>query len=82
MPVSELLSRGLELMVQGMGTVFLFLAVLVFAVGRMSHFVQLYEKRHPTTEPASASMPVVSSGSDGELLAVISAAIHRYRTKS
>jgi oxaloacetate decarboxylase (Na+ extruding) subunit gamma len=78
MPMSELLSKGLELMILGMGTVFVFLAVLVFAVTKMSEFIQAYEKNNPQPQSAPAVKPV-AAGSDH--IAAISAAIHQYRSK-
>ncbi len=44
MPISELLSKGLELMLLGMGTVFVFLAVLVFAVTKLHEAIFIKTK--------------------------------------
>ncbi|MGE0623142.1 MAG: OadG family protein [Pseudomonadales bacterium] len=61
--------QGLELMVAGMGTVFVFLTVLVFATSGMSALVRRFVPA-PTTE---------ESGVSEEEVAAITAAIHRHR---
>ncbi len=81
METSSLMSEGLELMAAGMGFVFVFLTLLVFATGWMSKLVTRYAPdpapkiRAPRTEP---SAPV---DDQQQLLAVISAAIHQYRAR-
>ncbi len=79
----DLLSRGLELMVFGMGTVLIFLSLLVLATGVMSRLIQRY---FPDPEPEPAAVSSVPQGirpadEDQQLLAVISAAVHRYRSR-
>jgi oxaloacetate decarboxylase (Na+ extruding) subunit gamma len=78
MPISELISKGLELMVLGMGTVFVFLAVLVFTVTKMSELVQKYEKNLP--QPEAEPDPAAATTNNNHI-AAISAAIHQYRSK-
>ncbi|MBF0622409.1 MAG: OadG family protein [Magnetococcales bacterium] len=83
MEVSELLLQGVRLMVLGMGTVFVFLAVLVVAVKQSSRLVQWYERNYVPVEQAPAQPQVAtppSATTDDTLLAVISSAIHRYRS--
>ncbi len=58
MPIAELMSKGLELMFLGMGTVFVFLAVLVFSVTKMSEFVQKFEKSQPQPQTAKPTVAV------------------------
>ena len=68
----DLLEQGLELMLAGMGTVFVFLTALVFATTVMSALVRRFE-------------PVATTDSDGpteEEVAAITAAITLHRTKS
>jgi oxaloacetate decarboxylase (Na+ extruding) subunit gamma len=77
MPIAELMSKGLELMFLGMGTVFVFLAVLVFSVTKMSEFAQKFEKSQP--QPATPKPTVVATNNDH--IAAISAAVHQYRSK-
>ncbi|MBF0455651.1 MAG: OadG family protein [Magnetococcales bacterium] len=76
MSITELISKGLELMVLGMGTVFVFLAVLVFTVTKMSELIQNYEKNLPQPEPKPSRGAVTSS----DPIAAIAAAVHRYRS--
>ena len=63
---THLLDQGLELMLAGMGTVFVFLTLLVFATRLMSRIVLRFDKRS-------------SADVTDEELAVISAAIARHR---
>ncbi|MGN7611359.1 OadG family protein [Magnetococcales bacterium HHB-1] len=78
MPLQDALFKGLNLLILGMGTVYLFLAVLVISVGWMSRFSQWIGKKFPTeTEPA----PSPRLTTDNDILAVISAAVHRYRQR-
>mgnify|MGYP001547145007 CR=1 FL=1 len=79
----DIVSQGIELMVFGMGTVVLFLALLVVATTAMSRVLLRY---FPEPEP-EAAVPVTGSavklssqpGDDPQLVAVISAAIQRHR---
>lgn len=75
----EMLISGGELMVIGMGIVFLFLAMLVFAVNSMSKIIARYIDS-PTTTPAATfgSAPAQSAISPSEI-AAITAAVHQYR---
>ena len=80
MPFVDLMLVGLKLMLLGMGIVFGFLIVLVFALKGMS---MLANWLAPETEaPAVAGIrPAVPTGlaHDEELVAVISAAVTRFR---
>ncbi len=77
MAVTELLLSGLNLMLLGMGIVFSFLTVLVLAMSGMSWLAQRLEVTESVTAPTSSR---ADSGSD-ELVAVVTAAINRYRAK-
>ena len=67
---SDLMAQGLELMLAGMGTVFVFLTALVGATLLMSRLVGLLHK------------PAVSSlDADAEEIAVITAAIAEHRRR-
>jgi oxaloacetate decarboxylase gamma subunit len=70
----NLIQQGLELMLYGMGTVVIFLTLLVFVTGLMSSIVQRYLPAAPEPE---APVPVA----DTTLVAVISAAIHKHRSR-
>ncbi|MEW8028025.1 MAG: OadG family protein [Candidatus Thiodiazotropha sp.] len=80
MPTTDLLMSGVNLMVIGMGIVFTFLLLLVFAMKGMSKFAMFVNERHGTPERVS-SQPVIKGqeGMRGDLVAVITAAISSYR---
>lgn len=73
--VTDLLIQGVELMVLGMGIVFTFLTVLVFTLRGMS----LLAERLDDTPPGSATPEPINISDDRQLVAVISAAVARYR---
>lgn len=77
MAVSDLLLQGVNLMFLGMGIVFTFLAILVIALNGMSRLASSLSgpEVHATATPVGADV------GDSELIAVISAAINRYRSK-
>ncbi|WP_027147222.1 MULTISPECIES: OadG family protein [Methylobacter] len=70
--MTELMTSGIELMMVGMGLVFLFLAMLVLAINLMSALVQRY---FPDAPPAGGK------GMDAGVIAAIAAAVHQYRTR-
>ena len=73
----DIVGQGVELMLYGMGTVVVFLALLVVATTAMSAFVGRY---FPEAEKAAvAAGKSVSAPADNELVAVISAAVHQHR---
>ena len=84
MSVVESLLMGAEIMLLGMGTVFAFLIVLVFTLKGMSAIAQRLGEAQPaeSTQAASAAPNTqdIDSDHDPRLVAVISAAIARYRT--
>ena len=81
MAVADLLMEGVILMVLGMGSVFVFLVSLVLAMYGMSRLAHWLSPEELIIETPSfpASAPRVET--DGELVAVISSAISRYRTE-
>jgi oxaloacetate decarboxylase gamma subunit len=82
MPITDLLMSGVNLMLIGMGIVFTFLLLLVFAMKGMSTFAMHLNERYGVAEQTS-SQPVIKGhgqdGTRGDLVAVISAAISSYR---
>lgn len=80
----ELLQDGLALMALGMGFVFVFLTVLVISVTLMSKLIGRFQPipiaatESQNTRKSAASSTQSSAQSD-EVVAVISAAVHRYR---
>lgn len=80
--MDSLISEGLSLMVYGMGFVFVFLTVLVGMTMTMSKLVVKFAPE-PVAAPKRAKRataePVVQANND-ELVAVITAAVHKYRS--
>jgi oxaloacetate decarboxylase gamma subunit len=74
-----LLSQGVELMVYGMGTVVLFLTLLVFATRLMSRIVGRYFSEAEPASAAAPTTPAPRSSAAPEVVAAISAALHRHR---
>lgn len=83
MPISDMLMSGVSLMFTGMGIVFIFLLVLVFAMKGMSQLAMFLSERQGSTEtltyPSAGAMQG-QANVRGDLIAVISAAVSRYRT--
>ena len=73
---SSLLSQGLELMLAGMGTVFLFLTLLVGAMNVLARVAQRFSP-DPVTAPVAPARP--AGGPSEEEVAAISAAIAVHR---
>lgn len=83
MTPSELLLEGVELMLFGMGFVFVFLVLLVLAIRVMSRLIELFAPHTPAPATSSAAPSIKSAGSapDAELLAAIQSAIHQHRAR-
>ena len=79
----DIVSAGLELMLFGMGTVIVFLTLLVVSTSVMSRIVSRYFAEPQVAEqaPAGRSRSTVKAVDDPQLIAVISAAVRRYRDK-
>lgn len=75
MPLANLLTTGVELMLLGMGIVFGFLILLVLVVKAMSWFAA----RVAGSDIQPSHMPARPAGVDDTTIAVISAAVGRYR---
>ena len=73
MQVESLLGQGLDLMLIGMGTVFVFLTLLVFATKAMSAVAQ-------RLQPVSAVAPPQQE-QDKQVVAAIAGAIAQHRKK-
>ena len=69
--MSDLMSQGLDLALYGMGTVFFFLTLLIFATMAMSALLRSTEVQPIEQESGSEQ--------DRRVLAAITAAIQRYR---
>ena len=80
----DLVNEGLSLMMFGMGFVFIFLTILVFATGLMSKIVPVLapEQAAPAPKRPSAPAPGTSDpAADPVLLAVISDAVRQHRAR-
>ncbi|MDO9270897.1 MAG: OadG family protein [Methylobacter sp.] len=75
--MTEQMTSGIELMFAGMGIVFLFLTLLVALINIMSALVQRYFPEMP----ASKAVPGITVDIDKNVVAAITAAVHRYRKK-
>jgi oxaloacetate decarboxylase gamma subunit len=73
--MNEMMSAGVEIMLVGMGTVFLFLAMLIVAVNLMSKTIQRFSSQE-------ISNPVFEHQIDPSIIAAISTAVHHYRNKN
>ena len=73
-----LMQQGVELMLYGMGTVFVFLALLVLATTALSVLTPYFIKAEEITQPTVMNS---AAGDDPQLVAVITAAVHRYRSR-
>ncbi len=81
----NIVAQGLELMVYGMGTVVVFLALLVVVTGIMSGLVGRYfpEPQLPVPVRAARDKTAPSPGApDAEVVAAISAAIRQHRIRN
>ena len=80
---ASLFQQGIDLMLFGMGFVFVFLTVLVFSTALMSRLVTVYEVKYPQADPATnaTTRPATTINNDKQLLAVLSAAVHKFRSR-
>lgn len=80
--MNELMSQSIELMIAGMGFVFAFLVVLVFATGLMSKLITRFAPPEPATPArtprASSSAP---ASVDPDTAEAIKKAIAQYRSR-
>ena len=77
-----LMQQGTELMLYGMGTVFIFLTLLVLLTTVMSSLIQRFVKPEPevVAKPAPVA-PANAPQNDSQLLAVITEAIKQHRAR-
>ena len=78
METATLLSQGITLLTYGMGTVFVFLTLLVIATTFMSKVVSKLVPDEPEPAPVAAA-PSSSGAVNAHTLAVIKAAIKQHR---
>ncbi len=84
----DLLIEGFKLMIIGMGTVFLFLGIMVVMITINAKLIKPFEhllesKAVASIAPklAKPAIPTHSSTDSGELTAVIAMAIHKYKSE-
>lgn len=77
MPIADLLTTGAELMLLGMGIVFSFLILLVLVLKAMSWLAARYSAVEPVQSTQATPR---TSPTDAAPIAVISAAVARYRS--
>jgi len=77
--MTDLMSDAVSLMAVGMGFVFVFLTVLVFVTMIMSRLVLKYAPE-PEPQAVSATPQNNTASNDAQLLAVLSAAVAKYRS--
>ncbi len=76
-----LIDQGISLMIYGMGTVFVFLTILVFATGMMSKLVAKYAPAQIESSAAGGSPQINSAAGQPspQVLAAIKQAIVQHR---
>ncbi len=81
MGVSDLVMEGLNLMLLGMGIVFSFLVMLIFALLGMSRLASFFTGPEEAGSKRVATAPEASipGTANDELIAVIGAAVARFR---
>jgi oxaloacetate decarboxylase gamma subunit len=77
----QLLTDAVNLMGLGMGTVFVFLSLLVWLTALMSRVVNHLAPARPAAVAAPMAVEVSGVEVDQTLLAVIAAAIHAHRAR-
>ncbi|MCQ2032234.1 MULTISPECIES: OadG family protein [Stutzerimonas] len=80
MTSNQLLWEGVELMLFGIGSVFVFLVLLIYCIRLMSFCVGRFE---PAPSPAvrTAPSPAASIELSGDELSAIQSAIHQHRAR-
>ena len=77
-----LLQEGRDLMLMGMGTVFVFLAILVAVTSLMSRLVNRFCPEEAAVSPEPVISPSASNGPvDGRVVQIIQAALNKHRGK-
>ncbi|MEM7206986.1 MAG: OadG family transporter subunit [Pseudomonadota bacterium] len=79
MNIATLLIDGLQVMLMGMGFVFLFLGLLVLAVSCVSHLLANAPLAEPAPADSASTAPPPDLLDDPELVSVITSAVYNYR---
>ena len=78
----NIISEGFRLMLMGIGTVIVFLTILVFVTFFMSLLIQKYFPETSAEVLPTATTSLSNGKKNPALLAVISAAIHAHRSNN
>ena len=78
--MSGLMSEAIDLMFVGMGFVFIILVLLVFVVTLMSKLVVRFAPEPEPVARGASNANLNNASSDSQLLAVLSAAVAKYRS--
>lgn len=78
---TNLIKESLSLMAIGMGTVFSFLLLLVLLLRVMSWLSHRLSPMDAQPLPSMPVAPMIGQAGDAELIAVITAAVTRYRSR-
>ena len=81
MTPSELLLEGVELMLFGLGTVFLFLILLVLMIRVMSWVIERFAEKTPIPVSVPSAVKPASDEPSADVLAAIQSAIHQHRAR-
>jgi len=73
---TNLVVEGFKFMGLGMGTVFLFLTIMIFMMGVMSKIINRF---FPEVSPTTSSTPVKTQNNQTKVVAAITAAIKHHR---
>lgn len=79
MQTSQLLLEGVEIMLFGMGSVFVFLVLLIFCIRLMSYLAARFVDEPALTPVRVQTAPAVDA--DADTLAAIQAAINLHRAR-
>mgnify|MGYP000092769080 CR=1 FL=1 len=78
---ANIVADGLALSGFGMGTVFVFLVILIFATSLMSKLVTKFLPEAPAAPAKPAPAAVTTQGVDPQLLNVLAAAVKEHRSR-
>ena len=79
-PISGLLLEAGNLLLVGMGFVFVFLTILIFAVNALKAFCERFPGQEPQSPVrASGTKATSTAAADNNVIAAISAAVHAHR---
>ena len=80
--LNALLADGGVLLAVGMVSVFAILTLLVFAIGGLAKVAALFDSGHAEVATSRPTSPTATPPNQNQLLAVISSAVHKYRSRS